>query len=113
MKNPKVLQVSLAPVLLLVTGWVLLSIENAPAQTVAGTIVGTATDQSGALLPGVTVTVTNTATGVSKTVGDQRSRTLYGSVPAARNLLGQWRAVRVQEHTRWTMSRSKWSSGSG
>jgi len=68
MKNPKVLQVSLAPVLLLVTGWVLLSIENARAQTVAGTIVGTATDQSGAVLPGVTVTVTNTATGVSKTV---------------------------------------------
>ncbi|HEY3131264.1 MAG TPA: TonB-dependent receptor [Acidobacteriota bacterium] len=43
-------------------------VQNASAQTVAGTIVGTATDASGAVLPGVTVTVTNSATGVAKVV---------------------------------------------
>ena len=32
-----------------------------------GTIVGTVTDASGAILPKVTITITNTATGVSKT----------------------------------------------
>jgi hypothetical protein len=40
---------------------------SASAQTVTGTIVGTVFDQSGAVLPGVTITVANSATGVSKT----------------------------------------------
>lgn len=38
------------------------------AQTVAGTIVGTVTDETGAVLPGVTVTATGVATNVSRTV---------------------------------------------
>ncbi len=38
----------------------------AVAQTVTGTIQGTVTDQSGAVLPGVTVTIANTATGVTR-----------------------------------------------
>jgi hypothetical protein len=37
------------------------------AQTVNGTFRGTVTDSSGAVVPGATVTVTNTATGVSRT----------------------------------------------
>src|SRR5881296_3274032 len=42
------------------------SVGLAMAQTVTGTIVGTATDQSGAVLPGVNVTVTNAATSIAK-----------------------------------------------
>src|SRR4029079_1666723 len=38
----------------------------AAAQSVTGSIQGTVVDQSGAVLPGVTVTVTNTATGVAR-----------------------------------------------
>jgi carboxypeptidase family protein/TonB-dependent receptor-like protein len=38
------------------------------AQAVTGTILGTVTDSSGAVVPGATVTLTNTATGVSRTV---------------------------------------------
>src|SRR5437773_12064988 len=37
------------------------------AQSVTGSIQGTIVDQSGAVLPGVTVNVTNTATGVART----------------------------------------------
>jgi hypothetical protein len=35
------------------------------AQTIRGTVTGTVTDSTGAVLPGVTVTLTNTATGIS------------------------------------------------
>lgn len=38
------------------------------AQSTHGSIVGTVTDQSGAVLPGVTVTVTNTGTNIGRTV---------------------------------------------
>src|SRR5262245_33721322 len=37
------------------------------AQSVNGSIQGTVVDQSGAVLPGVTVTVTNSSTGVART----------------------------------------------
>src|SRR5215208_7163659 len=40
---------------------------GASAQSVTGSIQGTVVDQSGAVLPGVTVTVTNTATGATRT----------------------------------------------
>src|ERR671936_157640 len=36
-------------------------------QAQAGTLLGTVTDSSGAVLPNVTITITNKATGVSKT----------------------------------------------
>jgi hypothetical protein len=39
---------------------------TAAAQSVTGSIQGTVVDQSGAVLPGVTVTVTNTATGAAR-----------------------------------------------
>ena len=39
----------------------------ATAQAVRGTVLGTITDKTGAVLPGVTVTVTNTETGVTQT----------------------------------------------
>jgi len=37
-------------------------------QTTAATILGAATDQSGARLPGVTVTITNMDTGIARSV---------------------------------------------
>src|SRR5262249_38762952 len=41
---------------------------SAAAQSVTGSIQGTVVDQSGAVLPGVTITVTNTSTGVSRSI---------------------------------------------
>src|SRR5215813_2368667 len=38
----------------------------AVAQTLTGTILGTVKDQSGAVLPGATVTATNTQTGIAR-----------------------------------------------
>src|SRR4051812_10791009 len=52
--------------------FVLLAVAAAPrpadaqSQAAGGAIEGTVTDQSGAVLPGVTVTVRNTATGVTR-----------------------------------------------
>src|SRR5436190_6272142 len=40
----------------------------ASAQETTGTITGTTTDQTGAVLPGVTVTIKNTDTGMSRSV---------------------------------------------
>jgi hypothetical protein len=54
--------------LVAVAGVSCLDVKFAFAQTVTGTIVGTVTDQSGAVLPGVSVTILQTATGISKTV---------------------------------------------
>ena len=45
------------------------------AQNVGGTLLGTVADNSGAVLPGATVTAVNTATGVARTtVSDGRGR---------------------------------------
>ena len=38
------------------------------AQAVTGTILGTVTDSSGGMIPGATITLTHTATGLSRTV---------------------------------------------
>ena len=45
-----------------------LSVASARAQDTTGTILGTITDASGAVLPGVTVTVKNTDTSQSRTI---------------------------------------------
>lgn len=47
---------------------VALGVAPAAAQTPTGSIQGTAVDQSGGVLPGVTVTISNTATGAGRTV---------------------------------------------
>src|SRR2546422_10192681 len=46
----------------------LLSSSLASAQTFTATLTGTVSDPNGAVIPGVTVTVTNAHTGVAKTV---------------------------------------------
>ena len=66
----------------------------AAAQSVTGSIQGTVVDQSGAVLPGVTVTLTNTATGttrtaVSDTTGTFRAELLpVGAVDLSADLPG-------------------------
>jgi outer membrane receptor protein involved in Fe transport len=49
--------------------------EPADAQSVMGAIQGTVVDQSGAVLPGATVTVTNSGTGLSRTAVTDESGT--------------------------------------
>jgi len=61
MRAPNVLRAGVAIVLLLMGG------THAQAQIDTATIVGTVVDQSGAVLPGVTVTATQDATGISTT----------------------------------------------
>jgi len=46
--------------------FILLAALSLPAQTFRGTILGTVTDPSGAVLPGATVTVKNTGTGLER-----------------------------------------------
>ena len=46
----------------------LMAPSDASAQAVSGTILGTVKDTSGAVMPGATVTVTNTGTGFSRSV---------------------------------------------
>src|ERR1043165_696608 len=47
----------------------------ASAQTIRGTITGTVTDSTGAAVPGITVTVTNTATGIGSSAQTNRDGT--------------------------------------
>ncbi|HKV46819.1 MAG TPA: TonB-dependent receptor [Candidatus Acidoferrales bacterium] len=52
---------------LLLLSVALLSVNSAQAQTVAGSILGTAVDQSGAIVPGANIVLTFTATGAIRT----------------------------------------------
>ena len=65
-----------------------------------GTVSGTVKDSTGAPLPGVTVTVTNTDTSVGPDRGDQRPWALSGAVPESGHLLGHGRTARVSR--RWS-----------
>ncbi len=58
---------------------------SAQAQTIVGQIAGLITDTSGAVLPGVTVTVTNDGTGlVRSTVSDERGAWVVTNLPVGR-----------------------------
>ena len=78
----------------------------AAAQEFRGTIEGTVTDSTGGVLPGVTVTVTNTATAVQQNVVTDESgryRVLYlnpGSYSVAAELSGFKKFVRVENEVR-------------
>jgi outer membrane receptor protein involved in Fe transport len=68
-------------ILVLVCAWL---VPSAAAQAVRATVLGTVTDRTGAVLPGVTVTITNTETKVAQTtVSDSQGHyTLTNLVPA-------------------------------
>ena len=54
--------------LLILAALTTLLVPAAPAQEITATITGTVTDQTGAVLPGATVTARNTGTGWTKEV---------------------------------------------
>ena len=57
------------------------------AQTMGtGTITGTVTDATGAVVPGVKITATNSSTGIERNVGHQRQRRLCHSRDADWNV---------------------------
>lgn len=61
----------------------LLLVHPAGAQVLYGSVVGTVEDPSGAVLPGATITLTNTATGVSREFrADEQGRYNAVSMPA-------------------------------
>jgi len=76
------------------------------AQDFRGSIIGTVTDSTGAVLPGVTVTVTNTETGVAQNVvtdADGVYQVLYlnsGSYSVAAELSGFKKVVRANQQVR-------------
>lgn len=65
-KIPAFLPLRLTPAFLLLL--LLLSSSSAHAQVANGAISGTVTDASGAIIPGASVTITNTATGAARTL---------------------------------------------
>ena len=69
--------------LLLRTILVLVSVSSASAQSVGGSIQGVVSDATGAVLPGVSVTIKNAATGDTRAViTDQEGRYLVPVLPS-------------------------------
>lgn len=69
--------VSFTPLTLIVLAVVLVLVIGVPAsgQTVTATVLGTVTDNSGGVMPGVSVTAKNTGTGFTRTsVSDEKGR---------------------------------------
>ena len=91
---------------LVLVGIVVVGAGLAAAQEFRGTIEGTVTDSTGGVLPGVTVTVTNTATAVQQDVVTDESgryRVLYlnpGSYSVAAELSGFKKFVRIDNEVR-------------
>ena len=65
------------------------------AQTFRGGISGRVADSTGAVLPGVTITATNDATGVSRTTDNVRDRRLFGAGSPARDVYRSKRPCRA------------------
>ena len=76
---------------------VLLAVAPAAAQTIRGTITGTVTDSTGAAVPGITVTVTNPATGIGSSAQTNRDGTYTIPLLASGTYQAVGRAVGVQE----------------
>jgi hypothetical protein len=78
----------------------LLAADSALADNVYGEIRGTVTDPSGAVIPGATITATNTGTGVSKTVKSATDGTyeiLQLAAPATYNVTAEQEGFRAFE----------------
>lgn len=70
-----------------------------PAQEFLGTIIGTVSDPTGGVLPGVTVTVTNTETHVAQTiVTDAQGLYQVRYRPWARRLASPAHSARASAH---------------
>ena len=67
------------------------------AQDFRGSIVGTVTDATGGVLPGVTVTITNSETGITQTVVTDAKGLYHGALSQRRHLFGDGAALRIQE----------------
>ena len=65
------------------------------AQTFRGTILGTVTDTSGAVISGASVKIHNVDTGTGSSHSDQFGRKLYRVRTASRNLYGHGFAKRI------------------
>jgi outer membrane receptor protein involved in Fe transport len=85
-KEKHIVTRSLAVVCIAALSWAVAA--DTSAQAVRATVLGTVTDRTGAVLPGATVTVTNTETGVvQSTVADSQGRyTVSNLLPAAYNV---------------------------
>ena len=77
-----------------------------------GAIEGTIADASGALLPGVTVVLKNTETGVERTTtSDQEGRYRFAALPPASSSLGRNCRISPPRSGRTSCSRSACRSG--
>jgi protocatechuate 3,4-dioxygenase beta subunit len=72
-----------AAVCVVALSWITFTVVPAASQAVRATALGTVTDRTGAVLPGATVTITNTDTTVTQTtVSDTHGRyTLTNLLP--------------------------------
>ena len=75
------------------------SLAAAQGQAINGTIEGTVTDESGGVLPGVVVTVTNIDTGDTQVGDHERRRRVSRAAAAARRLSRHRRAARASRST--------------
>src|SRR6266699_6273321 len=72
---------------------VLVSISMAHGQVTTGTVTGTVTDSSGAVLPGVSVALQNEDTGITRTVGSDAE----GRYSAVQLGLGKYKVTASRE----------------
>jgi hypothetical protein len=74
----------------LVSAFLMLMIAVAPAglraQTVDTAIIGTVTDNSGAVISGATVTITSVATGIAKSAVTAATGEILRQLPASRHV---------------------------
>ena len=83
---------------LLIPALIPLLLTPAQAQTTAATVLGTVTDTGGAVVPGVTVTLTNQDTGfIRETISDDRGDFQFSVVQAPNTLHPQRGTARFQE----------------
>src|SRR5688572_29521600 len=86
-------------ILRLMVSW--LFVATASGQAINATITGTVVDTTGAVLPGVTITATNNATGVASTIltNEAGAYNLQGLIPGPYSVTGELPGFRKQTYT--------------